>query len=180
MQRLDYLHKSGLLDIGNEPSELTVYQYQYARRPRRSAYRIHTYIPSSFNASVSGLPGNDDSGASGLLLAFALSALFPVAGQDVYLITPTFFGSVSCTSPVTNRITTICNRIFDPTYEKIYIQNATLDGVPYTKNWIGHEFFSQGGTLELTLGSQEDSSAWGTKVEDLPPSVSAGHGGYHM
>ena len=47
VKRLDYLHTSGLLDIGNEPSELTVYQYHYARRPGRSAYRIHSYLPSS-------------------------------------------------------------------------------------------------------------------------------------
>jgi putative alpha-1,2-mannosidase len=47
-----------------------------------------------------------------------------------------------------------------------------LDGAPYTKNWIGHEFFVDGGVLELSLGSSE--SAWGTRYEDLPPSLSTG------
>lgn len=51
----------------------------------------------------------------------------------------------------------------------MYIQSASLDGEPYTKNWIGHAFFSQGGVLELTLGPEE--SAWGTGVEDRPPSL---------
>ena len=176
VQRLDYLHESGLLDIGNEPSELTVCQYHYAGRPGRSACRIHTYIPSVFNASVAGLPGNDDSGS---FLTFALSGLFPVAGQDVYLITPHFFESVSYTSPITNRTATIRNRNFDPTYREIYIQNATLDGRAYTKSWIGHEFFLQGQTLELSLGSEE--SDFGTRMVDLPPSVSGGHDyGYQM
>lgn len=33
IRRLDYLHESGLLDIGNEPSELTCFQYHYAGKP---------------------------------------------------------------------------------------------------------------------------------------------------
>ena len=175
IKRLDYLHTSGLLDIGNEPSELTVYQYHYAGRPGHSAYRIHTYIPSSFNASVSGLPGNDDSGASGSFIAFAMSGLFPVAGQNVYLLTPPFFESVSYTSPITNKTATVRNVNFDPTYKNIYIQNATLNGEAYTKNWIGHEFFLQGGVLEFILGAEE--SAWGTRAEDLPPSAGGSGGG---
>ena len=45
---------------------------------------------------------------------------------------------------------------------------------PWTKNWISHDFFVDGGVLELELGPAE--SAWGTHVEDLPPSL----GGYRM
>lgn len=178
VDRLDYLHTSGLLDIGNEPSELTVYQYHYAGRPGRSAYRIHQYIPSTFNASVNGLPGNDDSGASGSFLAFAMSGFFPVAGQNVYLLTPPFFESVSYTSPVTNKTATVRNVNFDLTYRKMYIQNTTLDGEVYSKSWIGHEFFLQGGMLEFTLGSEE--SEWGTRREDLPPGAGDGGDGYSM
>ncbi|PIA91827.1 hypothetical protein CB0940_09764 [Cercospora beticola] len=172
VRRLDYLHETGLLDIGNEPSELTCFQYHYAGRPGLSAKRLHTYIPSSFNSSINGLPGNDDSGAQGSFLAFAMSGLFPVAGQNVYLITPPFFESVSWTSPVTGKIATIRNVNFDVEYENIYIQSAKLDGEEYTRSWIGHEFFLEGGVLELTLGSEE--SDWGTREEDLPPSASSG------
>lgn len=171
IRRLDYLHESGLLDIGNEPSELTCFQYHYAGRPGLSAKRLHTYIPSSFNASVNGLPGNDDSGASGSFLAFAMSGLFPVAGQNVYLIVPPFFEEVSYTHPQTGNVARIVNRNFDETYKAIYIQNATLDGEEYGKSWIGHEFFVKGGTLELTLGETE--SGWGTTETSLPPSSGA-------
>lgn len=44
----------------------------------------------------------------------------------------------------------------------------------YTKSWIGHEFFLNGGTLELMLGDEE--SDWGTREEDLPPSSGASGG----
>ncbi|USW51719.1 Putative six-hairpin glycosidase superfamily, glycosyl hydrolase family 92 [Septoria linicola] len=167
VRRLDYLHENGLLDIGNEPCELTCFQYHYAGRPGLSAKRLHTYIPSSFNDSISGLPGNDDGGAQGSFIAFAMSGLFPVAGQNVYLITPPYFESVSYTSRITGAVAQIRNVNFDPDYKNIYIQSAKLDSAEYTKSWIGHEFFVQGGVLELTLGDQE--SDWGTRAEDLPP-----------
>lgn len=99
--------------------------------------------------------------------------------QLVYLITPPFFESVSYTSPLTNSTATIRNANFDPTYTDIYIQSATLSGAPYTKSWIGHEFFLQGGVLELTLESAE-STTWGTGEADLPPSVGGGGGQYAM
>jgi putative alpha-1,2-mannosidase len=44
-----------------------------------------------------------------------------------------------------------------------------LDGEVWSRNWIGHEFFTNGGVLELVLGSEE--SEWGTGVGDRPPSM---------
>ncbi|KAJ5358832.1 secreted glycosidase [Penicillium cataractarum] len=170
VKRLDYFHTSGLADISNEPVFLTVYEYHYAGRPALSAERAHSYIPRTFNATNNGLPGNDDSGAMGSFLAWSMMGLFPNPGQNVYLITAPFFEAVEITHPETNQTATIRNTNFDPTYRSIYIQSATLNGKPYTKNWIGHEFFTQGMTLELTLGDRE--SDWGTSEEDLPPSLS--------
>lgn len=97
--------------------------------------------------------------------------LFPNPGQNVYLITPPYFPSITITSPLTGKTATIRNVNFDPEYQDIYIQSATLDGEAYTKNWIDHSFFTEGRELVLTLGRNE--SAWGTRVEDLPPSLSA-------
>jgi putative alpha-1,2-mannosidase len=96
--------------------------------------------------------------------------LFPNPGQNVYLITPPFFPSVSIRSPITDRTATIVAENFDPTYKAIYIQSATLDSAAYTKNWIDHSFFTEGKKLVLRLGVEE--STWGTRVEDLPPSLS--------
>lgn len=172
INRLDFLHTSGLTNIGNEPSFLTVFMYHYAGRPALSTQRVHTYIPAFFNASTIGLPGNDDSGAMGSFTAFCMTGLFPNPGQNVYLISPPFFESVSFTHPGTSKTATIKNVGFDPTYNNVYIQNATLNGKLYTKNWIGHEFFTEGMVLELFLGAME--SDWGTRAEDLPPSMSVG------
>ncbi|KAK3352403.1 glycoside hydrolase family 92 protein [Lasiosphaeria hispida] len=169
VRRLDYLHDQNITYIGNEPAFLTVFQYHYAGRPALSARRAHFYIPAFFAPTPDGLPGNDDSGAMGSFVAFAMMGLFPNPGQDVYLITPPFFERVNITHPLTGKTAVIRNVGFDPAYRDIYIQSATLDGKPYTRNWIGHSFFTEGKELVLTLGRNE--SSWGTKVEDLPPSL---------
>ncbi|KAI0376761.1 glycoside hydrolase family 92 protein [Hypomontagnella monticulosa] len=168
IQRLDFFHTSGLADISNEPVFSTVYLYHYAGRPGLSTKRLHTYIPAAFNTSHGGLPGNDDSGSMGAFVVFGMLGLFPIAGQDVYLISAPFFQEINITSPLTGKTAQIKTTGFDANYENIYIQSVTVNGNPWTESWISHAFFAEGWTMELSLGNRE--SEWGTKVEDRPPS----------
>jgi predicted alpha-1,2-mannosidase len=170
VKRLDFLHESGLLYVGDEQAFLTLYQYHYAGRPGRSSYRAHSYIPSQFNNTHIGIPGNDDSGAMGSFLALTMMGIFPNPGQNVYFITPPFFPSVSIKNSLTGKTVTIKNINFDAGYKNIYVQSAKLNGKAYTKNWLTHDFFLNGGILELTLGAKE-STTWGTAPADVPPSL---------
>ncbi|OOQ87272.1 alpha-1,2-mannosidase, putative subfamily [Penicillium brasilianum] len=171
ISRLEFLHESGLLYVGDEQAFLTVFQFHYGGRPALSAKYSHFYIPSQFNTTTAGIAGNDDSGAMGSFVMLSMMGLWPVPGQDVYLITPPYFKEVSIENPVTGKTATIRNVNFDPSYTSICIQSAKLDGKTWTKNWLTHDFFTEGGVLELELGSTE--SQWGTKTEDLPPSLSS-------
>ncbi|KAJ6145050.1 secreted glycosidase, partial [Penicillium chermesinum] len=158
VSRLDYLHDNNITYIGNEPAFLTVYQYHYAGRPAKSTARVRTYIPDFFAPTPTGLPGNDDSGAMGSFVAIAL-----LRGRGHHV-------------PVTGKTATI--RVLN--FEKFnsanntggsgFIQSATLNGEPYTKNWVDHDFFTEGKSLVLVLGKNE--SSWGTGPGDLPPSLS--------
>lgn len=128
--------------------------------------------------SHDGLPGNDDSGAMASFTLFSMMGLFPNPGQNVYFITPPFFESISVINQLTNATATIRNVNFDTAYNNIYIQSVKLNGETYTENWIGHEFFTQGWTLELVLGDTEND--WGTRLEDRPPSMSTTLKGVEM
>ena len=171
--RLDFAYETGLLDISNEPAFLMPYLYHYAGRPGLSAKMVHNFIPSSFNASISGLPGNDDSGTMSAFTTLSMMGLFPNAGQNVYFIVPPFFEELNVTNGLTGNTASIkiVNDTFDPGYDAIYVQSAVLNGKAYRRNWIGHEFFLEGMTLELEVGTKE--SDWGTRPEDLPPSLTA-------
>ncbi|EPE03537.1 glycoside hydrolase family 92 protein [Ophiostoma piceae UAMH 11346] len=167
-KRLHYFHESGIAYMGNEQTFLPVYQFHYAGRPGLSSYWAHEYVPGLFNASVNGIPGNDDC-AMGAFSAFVYMGFFPVAGQNVYLLTPPFFREVRIRAR-DNKADAVLRVVnFDPTYRNKYIQNATLNGEPYTRNWITHDIFLHGGVLEFTVGPEE-SKTWGTREEDLPPS----------
>lgn len=176
--RLQYLHDTpGLLYIGNEQSYLLIFLFHFAGRPGLSSRYARKYIPASFNDTLTGIPGNDDSGAMGSFTALTMMGLFPMSGQDVYLIIPPFFGAVSIKSDVTGKTATIkCVNFSGGTSageEKgnIYVQSAKLNGEEYTRSWLTHSFFLDGGVLELTLGANE-STSWGTAEADLPPSAS--------
>jgi putative alpha-1,2-mannosidase len=180
IERLTYYHESGIVYMGNEQAFLTVFQFHYGGRPGLSSYWVHRYMPSQFNASLNGIPGNDDC-AMGAYSTFAMMGFFPVAGQNVYLLTPPFFPEVRLRSYGAQPA--IIRKILAPEERSdgekgrpaaknetnaIYIQSARLNGQPYTRNWISHDFFYNGGLLEFVVGSKE--SSWGTKDEDLPPS----------
>ena len=179
VNRLDYLHDQNITYIGNEPAFLTVFQYHYAGRPAKSTSRVRAYIPDYFSPTPAGLPGNDDSGAMGSFVAMAMMGLFPNPGQSVYLLTVPFFESVSIFSPLTGKTATVktinwtefnkANATGGAAGGNGFIQSAMLDGKPYTRNWIGHDFFTEGRELVLVLGKEE--SDWGTRAEDLPPSL---------
>ncbi|KAL0934310.1 alpha-1,2-mannosidase-like protein [Colletotrichum truncatum] len=171
VDRLEYYHGGNIVYMGNEQGFLTVFQFHYAGRPGLSSRTARSYIPSQFNASINGIPGNDDC-AMGAFSGLAMMGFFPVAGQDVYLLIPPFFPEVRLKSrgakpAVIRKIANDKAELADG----IYIQSATLNGKPYTKNWISHEFFYHGGVLELTVGTKE--SDWGTREEDVPPSYPA-------
>ncbi|AEO64326.1 glycoside hydrolase family 92 protein [Thermothielavioides terrestris NRRL 8126] len=168
-ERLRFFHTSGIAYMGNEQAFLPVFQFHYAARPALSSFFTHAYIPRLFNASAGGIPGNDDC-AMGAFSAFAMMGFFPVAGQDVYLLTAPFFPEVRLRARADGRWAVI--RVvsgFDPEQgRRIYIQRARLNGKIYTRNWITHEFFAKGGLLELWVGEEEGE--WGTAEGDLPPS----------
>lgn len=88
LERLHKLHNSGVLYMGDEQAFLTAFLYHFAGRPGLSAEQTHRYIPSMFNDTIAGIPGNDDSGAMGTFVFFSMLGVFPSAGQSVYFIIP--------------------------------------------------------------------------------------------
>ncbi|EEY22009.1 conserved hypothetical protein [Verticillium alfalfae VaMs.102] len=141
------------------------------RGPGLSAKWARAYVPAHLNGTMAGIPGNDD-GAMGAFAAFVMMGFFPVAGMDVYLLTAPFFREVRLRARKPGReavIRKVAARGEDPMAEgMLYVQSVKLNGRKWTKSWITHDFFAEGGLLEVKVGKEE--SAWGTNEEDLPPS----------
>ena len=86
IKRLDTFFANGHYNVANEPSFMTPYLYHWVDRPDLSVARIHQIVNDNYDDTPNGLPGNDDSGAMSSWLVFNMLGLYPVAGQDLYLV----------------------------------------------------------------------------------------------
>lgn len=88
IRRLDTFFKNGHYNVANEPSFLTPWLYHWAGHPEMSLDRIRQIINDNYDDTPDGLPGNDDSGAMSSWLVFNMLGIYPVAGQNLYLVRP--------------------------------------------------------------------------------------------
>ncbi|SFR97087.1 alpha-1,2-mannosidase, putative [Granulicella pectinivorans] len=165
--RMDFIFSRGHFDVTNEPGFLMPVLYAYSGRPDKSADIVHLLLEKYFTDSRAGIPGNDDSGAMSSWLIFQTLGIYPVAGQDVYLIgTPSLpQASLALAGGKTLRITT---KGLDPAGLNHYVQSVTLNGVDLPNAWFRHAQIEHGAELVFTMGSAP--SAWGRTTP--PPSMS--------
>lgn len=167
VDRLDVMFKHFLFDMTNEPGFLIPMLYIWAGRPDRTADRVTEYLEKWFEDSRGGLPGNDDSGAMSSWFVFQSLGIYPLAGQDVYLIgTPSFDKATLRLSA--GKILTISAENLDGHGINRYVQSARLNGKDLPNAWFRHREIAQGGTLNLVMGSMP--SNWGRTTP--PPSLS--------
>ncbi|KAI0296922.1 glycoside hydrolase family 92 protein [Multifurca ochricompacta] len=170
IDRLDFIIDNGYFDVTDEPGQQIPFMYHYADRPGKSTVRSRQTIAQWFNTSVTGLPGNDDSGAMGSFAFFLLAGLYPVPATEQFLLSSPFFPSISFFNPLYNTKTTIRAKTF--TANAIFIKTVTIDGAPWRSNcYIEWDVFVRGGTIELELTEEDPNVGCGGS---LPPSLSTG------
>ncbi|KAJ7352022.1 alpha-1,2-mannosidase, putative subfamily [Mycena albidolilacea] len=169
--RLDHFFEADFHDMGDEPGFLPTYLYNYVGKPVKTVDRVDAMIAKYYSTAVDGLAGNDDSGSMGAYAVWSHLGFYPVAGQDTYLLNRPYFPKITIRNEVTGSAAIIIASGLSA--QNKYIQSATLNGKPYTKNWISHDLFRYGGTLKFVMGSNTNST-WGTGPGDLPASLSTG------
>jgi predicted alpha-1,2-mannosidase len=167
VHRLDNTFLRRHFDVTNEPGFLLPVLYNYAGRPDKTADIVHLILEKDFTDSRAGIPGNDDSGAMSSWLIFSTLGLFPVAGQDVYLISTPSIPDASLTLGNGKKLRILAKNL-DAKGLNRYVQSATLNGVDLPTTWFRHAQIKDGATLVLTMGSAP--SNWGKTLP--PPSMS--------
>ena len=167
IHRLDWTFLRGHFDVTNEPGFLLPVLYNYAGRPDKTADVVRALLEKAFSDTRAGIPGNDDSGAMSSWLIFSTLGIFPIAGQDVYLISTPSIPDASLALGNGRRLRIVAKNL-DPNGLNRYVQSATLNGVDLPNAWFRHNQIKNGATLVLTMGSAP--STWGTATP--PPSMS--------
>ncbi|KAH0583232.1 hypothetical protein H2248_011113 [Termitomyces sp. 'cryptogamus'] len=179
ISRLDFIFDQDYFDSTDEPSQQIPFMYHYANRPGLSTQRSRQIIAQSFNTSINGLPGNDDSGAMGSYAAFYLSGLYPLPATQQFLLSSPYFQQISFFNPVLNTTTKIVAENFngnppDGTGGRVFIQSVAVNGQPYKSNcYLDWDVFTSGSLVELTL-TDDISVTCGNGTDAIPPSLSTG------
>jgi predicted alpha-1,2-mannosidase len=167
VNRLDWIFGRRHFDVTNEPGFLLPVLYNYAGRPDKTADIVHMTLEKSFTDNRAGIPGNDDSGAMSSWLIFSTLGIFPVAGQDVYLISTPSIPDASLSLGNGKKLRIVAKNL-DGNGLNRYVQSATLNGVDLPNAWFRHAQIKDGAMLVLTMGSAP--SDWGKATP--PPSMS--------
>ncbi|CAG8807382.1 20936_t:CDS:10, partial [Gigaspora margarita] len=177
-KRLDktfsYGYLSSFYNIGNEPSFFHTCLYHFIGKQYKSVDVIRDILKKHFNSDRGGIPGNDDSGAMGSWFVFHAMGIFPLAGQDIYLINSPHFNQSTIILSVSPIITFSikANNLSD---DNIYVQSAKINGNKWHKTWFRHSDIASGAVLELEM-SNKVSKTWGVVDVDgnpieYPPSL---------
>ncbi len=151
--------------LNNEPDMESPYAYLYAGRHDRAARVVRRVMDHQFATGRGGLPGNDDSGGLSSWFVWNATGLFPVCGQPVMLIGSPLFPKAVYHLPGGDFVI----EAEDNSRENVFVQEASLNGVPIDRSWLKLEEFQQGGVLKLKMGSEPSEFA----MKSRPPSFPA-------
>ncbi|WP_436793445.1 GH92 family glycosyl hydrolase [Actinospongicola halichondriae] len=156
--------------LNNEPDMEAPWAYHYAGRPDRTAEIVHAVTQNQFGVGRGGLPGNDDSGGLSSWFVWATLGLFPVAGQNLFLVNaPAFRRSRLRVAGGEFIIDTTGYHEPSPDGPPQYVQSATLDGAPLDRSWIDGTDVHAGGHLVIDLGPHPSDWATDTRPPSHPP-----------
>ncbi|NQX27760.1 glycoside hydrolase family 92 protein [Microbacteriaceae bacterium VKM Ac-2854] len=154
--------------LNNEPDMEAPWAYHYAGRPDRTAEIVHNVLHQQFGTGRGGLPGNDDSGGLSSWYVWASLGLFPVAGQNLFLVNaPAFAQAALAVGDARFHIRTTGFIEPEAGAAAQYVQRAWLNGSPLARSWIDGAELHAGGELLVELGP--DPSDWGSSHR--PPST---------
>ncbi|MDR0184269.1 GH92 family glycosyl hydrolase [Lysobacter arvi] len=154
---------------GNEPSHHVAYLYAYAGQPWRTQARLGHIMQTQYAPRPDGLAGNDDLGQMSAWYVFTALGFYPVApGSNEYVIGRPFLPRATLNLPNGKRFTVVAEGLDDA---HPYIGNATLNGKPLERAFLGHEEIMAGGELRFTMQAQPNK-IWATDSKQRPYSMS--------
>lgn len=154
---------------GNQPIQHMIYLYNYSGQPWKAQQRVREVMAKLYNATENGYPGDEDQGQTSSWFVLSALGLYSVCpGTDQYVVGSPMFNKVviSLEDGKTFTIEAAGN-----SKDRPYIQSGTLNGKPYTRNWIRHADIVAGGTLQLEMGAAP-AIGRGVAAEDRPFSLS--------
>lgn len=161
--------KMGQFAQGNEPIHHMLYMYNYAGQPWKAQMHLREVMDKMYNATENGYPGDEDEGQMSSWFVLSAAGFYSVCpGTDQYVIGSPLFPKMTIALENGNKFIIEAN---NNSRTNVYIQSATLNGKPYTHNFITQTDIMNGGILHLEMGDKPNLTR-GLAPEDKPFSLS--------
>jgi predicted alpha-1,2-mannosidase len=149
--KLDTLFAKGYYDHGNEPSHHIAYLYDNAGAAWKTQEHVRDVMDHQYSDTPSGLAGNDDCGQMSAWFVLSALGFYPVTpGAPVYQIGTPLFDDATILLDAGKRFHIHAE---GASAGKLYIQSATLNGVPFNRYAINHAEIVAGGELVFVMSS---------------------------
>lgn len=154
---------------GNQPIQHMVYLYNYAGAPWKTQYHARDVMYKLYNSTENGYPGDEDQGQTSSWYVLSALGFYSVCpGTDQYVLGSPMFNKITITLEDGKEFVIEAK---NNSQNNVYIQEASLNGNAYTKNYITYGDLVKGGKLSFTMGSQPNKTR-GLEKNDKPFSVS--------
>lgn len=148
----------------NEPVHWVPFLYNRLGEPWKSQRISRTILNTCYFDNHEGLTGNDDCGQMSAWYILAAAGIHESCVGD---------GRVEILSPIFDQVEFVLDgryhkgesfiiKAHDTSDENVYVQKAKLNGKPLDSCWIDFSAISEGGVLEVWMGS-EPNKLWGIK-----------------
>jgi predicted alpha-1,2-mannosidase len=154
---------------GNQPIQHMTYLYNYAGEPWKTQLHVRDVMNKMYHSAPDGYCGDEDNGQTSAWYVFSAMGFYPVTpATDQYVLGAPLFKKITLTLENGKKVT--INAANNSPANR-YVTTLTVNGKPYTNNWLSHKALQQGGVLNFNM-SAVPNKARGTKAADVPYSLS--------
>ena len=154
---------------GNQPIQHMIYLYGYSGEPWKTQYWIRQTMQRMYNANPDGYCGDEDNGQTSAWYVFSAMGFYPVCpGSGEYVLGAPYFDEMTLHLENGRNVSIKANGNTD---DNCYVNSLTLNGKPYSKNYIKRSDLMQGAQFVYTMSPTPNYSR-GTAESDAPYSFS--------
>jgi predicted alpha-1,2-mannosidase len=154
---------------GNQPIQHGAYLYNYSGQPWKTQMHVREIMDILYTPTPDGLCGDEDNGQTSAWYVMSAMGFYSVCpGTDEYVFGSPTFNKITITMEDGKQFTIEAK---ENSSENVYIQNAELNGIEYSKNYIKHDILQAGGEIKFEMGSTPNKNR-GVNKEDYPYSLS--------
>ncbi|WP_142189957.1 GH92 family glycosyl hydrolase [Arenibacter algicola] len=154
---------------GNQPIQHMPYLYNFAGQPWKTQYWVRETMDRMYTPAPDGYCGDEDNGQTSAWYVFSAMGFYPVCpGTDQYVLGAPLFQKTTLRLQNGKEISINAPKNSD-THK--YVDELTLNGKTYSKNWLSHKELMQGAVLDFEMSDTPNKNR-GTKMEDFPFSLS--------